>query len=101
MDSAGICWNLPESAGICWTPLGSAGIRWTPLDSTGIRWTPPESAGLCWTGPLDFVWSDSADSGGLPLDRTCEFGPCHTHKVWDLGPPESDRSCGGVYSPCS
>ena len=24
-----------------------------------------DSAGLCWTGPLDFVWSDSADSGGF------------------------------------
>ena len=99
MDSAGICWNPPDSAGIRQTPLESARLRWNPPDSTGLRWNPPDSAGqVHWTLsgwilqiPADSLWTGHANLAHVTLTKS---------GIWvHQNPPESDRSCGGVYSP--
>jgi hypothetical protein len=129
MDSGRLQWIPMDSGRLQWIPMDSGRLQWIPMDS---QWTPADSmesngfhqnptessSEVCWS-PLDRVWSDSRDSagirqnpldsGGLNMDWTCQFGPCHTNKFQKLSPadssgisripPESVRTGGGVYSP--
>ena len=99
MDSAGICWNLLESAGLCRNLLDSAGqVHWTL--SGRILQIPAES------GDFRRILADSLRTGHVNLAHVTltKSGiwvrrnlPESAGICWNL--LESDRSCGGVYSP--
>ena len=109
LDSAGICQTLLESAGLCRTLLESTGICWTLLDSAGLCWNPPDSAGqVCWTlsgwilqilaesGDFRWILADSLQTGHVNLAHVT----LTKSGIWvRRNLPESNRSCGGVYSP--
>ena len=109
MDSAGIRWTPPESARLRQNPPESARIRWTPPESAGLCWNPPDSAGqVHWTlsGRILQIPAESSDFRWIPVDslQTGHVNLAHVtltkSGIWvRRNPPESDRSCGGVYSP--
>ena len=64
----------------------------------------------CWSVIMALVWVESSGQVHqkilvricrLLLDKTCQFGSCHTDKVQELSLADSSRICGGVYSPPS